>query len=240
MKKVFLKFNRIGETEDSCLSFWLKLFKNYQLYIVCDLFNVNDKIPKNLKKLTKGINVEFINSNYSLGDEYLHYVKSKKRAMASANFTCFDYIKDTDESFWIIDADDTYFIDPNFEILRKKLQNAESYLKEHELDGFSLDFYRNYNDTWTFGVCLLKSTINWKLIKDIKAEELQRYNLPGNGDSVFDVLGRLGKFKLKNFVIDNTQFRHVYNNFRKLPNSFYSWKDNKLWDMPLKSDVVVL
>lgn len=240
MKKVFLKYNRIGNIEETCLLFWLNLFENYQIYIVCDLFNVNDHVPENLQKLTKDITVKFINSNYALGNEYLHYAKSKKRKMASANLTCFDYVDSVDKSFWIIDADDTYFIDPDFEFLKRKFSEAELYLKENELDGFSLDFYRNYNDSWTFGVCLLNSSISWKKLKDIKPEELQKFNLPANGDSVFDVLGRLGKFNLKNFVIDNTQFCHVYNNFRNLPNDYYSWKDNKLWNMPLKSDVVVL
>lgn len=239
--KVFLKFNRIGDTEDICLSFWLELFKEYKIYIVCDLFNVKtDKIPDNLKNITKNYNVNFINSNYSLGNLFVPYLKSRKRNMASANLTCFEYLDTLDEFCWIIDADDTHFISPNWKLLREQFVNAEQYLKEKNLDAFSLDFYRNYNDTWTFGVCLLKSSIKWEQIKSITDKDLKRFGLPGNCDSVFDVLGRLGHLQLKNFVFNDTKFQHVYNNFKGLTDGIYYWNNGKLWNTPLKEDIIIL
>ena len=155
MTKVFLKFNRKGEIEEKCLSFWLKLFNNYKIYIVCDLFDVNkDPIPADLKKIIKNQPVIFINSNYSLGNEYVPYIKARKRNMASENLTCFEHIDSQDKFFWIIDADDTHFINPDWKTLIEKFHRAEKYLEEQNLDAFSLDFYRNFNGTWTFGVCL--------------------------------------------------------------------------------------
>jgi hypothetical protein len=239
--KVFLKFNRIGEMEDKCLSFWLKLFDDYKIYIVCDLFNIQkDKIPINLVNLIKDQNVTFVNSNYSLGNEYVSYIKARKRNMASANLTCFEYINRQDKFFWVIDADDTHFINPDWKILKEKFYNAEKYLEKENLDAFSLDFYRNFNGTWTFGVCLINSKIEWKKIKNITSEDLQKFNLPGNNDSVFDVLGRMGELKLKNFVIDRSTFQHVYNNFKGLENGVYYWEDGKLYDRQLFEDVVIL
>lgn len=241
MKKAFLKYNRIGIIEESCLSFWVNLFEDYKIYVVCDLFELNkDSIPDNLKKITEKQDVTFLNSNYSLGNEYVPYVKARKRNMASANLTCFEHIQLEDKCFWIIDADDTHFLDYDIDVLKKKFASAEIYLEKENLDGFSLDFYRNYNDTWTFGVCLLSSSINWKQIRDIEASDLQRFSLSGNCDSVFDVLGRMNKLKLKNFVFDQTKFQHVYNNFRGLTDGIYFWSDNKLWDTPLKPDVIIL
>ena len=50
MTKVFLKFNRKGEIEEKCLSFWLKLFAHYSNYFGRDLFSINqENIPINLK-----------------------------------------------------------------------------------------------------------------------------------------------------------------------------------------------
>lgn len=239
--KVFLKYNRIGTVEESCLSFWLEVFAQYEIYIVCDLFNVDkDSVPKNLKKLTNNINVTFINSDYSLGNQYVPYIKGRKRGMASANLTCFNYLESKDKFLWIIDADDTKFLDYDIDELRKKFVKAQKYLLDNNLDGFSLDFYRNYNDTWTFGVCVMSSKIEWKKIKDVTDKNLQSFKLPGNSDSVFDCLGRMGQLKLKNFVFDNHKFQHVYNNFRKLEKGIYSWSDKKLWNTPLKEDVIIL
>ena len=241
MTKVFLKFNRKGEIEEKCLSFWLKLFADYRIYIVCDLFDINkEDIQLNLKTIVKDKSVKFINSNYSLGNQYVYYIKSRKRNMASANFTFFEYIDTTDKFFWIIDADDTHFINPDWKILKEKFNAAENYLEKENLDAFSLDFYRNFNGSWTFGVCLLNSKIDWKKIKNVKDVDLQKFNLPGNSDSVFDVLGRMGEFNLKNFVFNHCTFQHVYNNFKGLKDGIYYWENGKLYDNPLCKDVVIL
>lgn len=241
MTKVFLKFNRKGEIEENCLSFWLKLFNSYKIYIVCDLFDVNkDPMPADLKKIIENRPVTFINSNYSLGNEYVPYIKARKRNMASANLTCFEHIDSRDKFFWVIDADDTHFINPDWKTLIEKFHRAEKYLEEQNLDAFSLDFYRNFNGTWTFGVCLINAKIEWQKIRTVKDVDLQKFNLPGNNDSVFDVLGRMGKFKLKNFVFDHSTFQHVYNNFKGLKDGIYYWENGKLYDNFLYEDVVVL
>lgn len=241
MTKVFLKFNRKGEREEQCLLFWLKLFSEYKIYIVCDLFDVKkDSVPTNLQNIVKDSNVTFINSDYSLGNEYVHYIKSRKRNMASANLTCFEYIDSHDKFFWIIDADDTHFLNPDWQVLKEKFVDAEKYLEKENLDAFSLDFYRNFNGTWTFGVCLLNSKINWKKIKNVRDIDLQKFNLPGNSDSVFDVLGRMGELKLKNFVFDHSTFQHIYNNFKGLQDGIYYWENGKLHDKFICDDVIII
>lgn len=239
--KVFLKFNRSDEFSYVCLLSWLEIFKNYQIYVVCDLFNAEkDSIPKELAGLVANRDVKFINTNYGLGDEYAPMCKARKRCMAAANLTCFDHISKKDKFLWIIDADDTMFLHKDYEYLKTKLSECEDILMSNNLDGFSLDFYREYNDTWTFGVCLLKSSIDWKKIKTVSGEELAKYDLPINGDSIFDILGRKGIFKLKNFVFNGVAFQHVINNFKKMNVGVYYWNDKKLWDMPLKDDVISL
>lgn len=239
--KAFLKFNRSDSFSKVCLLHWLEVFQEYEIFIVCDLFDVNkDMIPDYLQILTQGKTVKFINTDYSLGNEYAPMCKSRKRAMASANLVCFKHISPKDESFWIIDADDTMFLTKDYSYLKDRLKSAEQYLRDNSLDAFSLDFYREYNDTWTFGVCLMSSKINWQQIKSITGDDILKYNISLNCDSIFDILGRKGIFKLKNFVFNGMAFQHLVNNFRKMNVGVYYWNDKKLWDMPLKDDVVVL
>jgi hypothetical protein len=241
MTKVFLKFNRTESFALVCLVFWLELFKNYELFLVCDLFNpARDPIPDFLEPLLKNRNIKIINSDYSLGQKYAKMCKSRKQSMVSANLTCFNYLTKKDQQFWIIDADDTLFLHKDYDYIRSKLKQCEDLMMSESLDAFSLDFYREYNDTWTFGVCLLNAKINWQKVETITDADLLTYNMSLNGDSMFDILGRKGIFKLKNFVIEGIAFQHVVNNFRKMNVGVYYWKDRKLWDTPLKDDVISL
>lgn len=239
--KAFLKYNREEPFSKVCLLHWLELLNDYEIFIVCDLFNVKtESPPEYLSNFVKGKNVKFVNTDYSLGDEYASMCKSRKRAMASANLTCFKYATPADRCFWIVDADDTMFLTKDYPYLKEKFKLAEKFLLDESLDAFSLDFYREYNDTWTFGVCLVNSNMNWKLIKGVTGEDIVGLELSLNTDSIFDILGRKGIFKLKNFVFDRHAFQHVVNNFRKMNVGVYYWQDKKLWDTPLKDDIVIL
>lgn len=240
--KVFLKYNKTGPSALLCLHYWLELFAEYEVFINCDLFNVSkDPVPAELLRLISGRNVKVINSDYSTGNLYASQFKSKKRCMASANLTCWNYFNKSDDYFWVIDADDTMFLSKDFNLIRTKIKSAEAYAKQENLDGFSLNFYREFNDTWTFGVCLLKVNSPWQRIKEISAEELVQNNLPLNCDCLFDMLGRKGILKLKNFIFDNCGFQHLENKiYRSLPNGIYFWRDRKIWNTPIKPDVISL
>jgi hypothetical protein len=240
MPKVFLKFNRDTPISYVCLHYWLEIFSNYEIFVVCDLFDARDSIPKKLLNITVDKSVKFINTDYNLAKEYTPNFKSKKRKMASANLTCFSYLDKNDKFLWIIDADDTWFLTNDSNGIQGKIKCAEDYLIENSLDGFSLDFYREYNDSWTFGLCLLAANINWQQIKSVSNQEIEEYNLPLNGDSIFDVLGRTTRLKLKSFVFDGYGFQHIENNFPNLAGGIYFWKNKKLWDIPLKEDVIIL
>jgi len=239
MSKVFLKFNRTDSFSLVCLLHWLEVFKGHEIFIVCDLYNtVKDQIPYYLSSLILGKNIKVINSDYTLGDKYTPEFKARKRKMASANLTCFNYLTKKDKLFWIIDADDTIFLTKDYENLSARLHRAEDIMKQENLDGFSLDFYRSLNNTWTFGVCLLRSDINWQQVENIKKEDLDKENLVYNSDSIFDYLGGKGILKLKNFVFPGYGFQHIINNYPAMPAGIYFWNNKKVWDIPLKDDVI--
>ena len=239
--KVFLKFNRpIEKTYPlNCLRYWLETFKFHETYILTDLFDHKSSIPDFLKSILVDYKIKIINSDYSIGATYCQNMKKAKRNMASANMTPFKHIEGS-PAFWIIDADDTRFLSANMDDVREKLIKAEDYLLSNNLDAFSLDFYRNLNNGWTFGVCLINANCNWKQISNLTPEEIESTGMARNIDTAFHVLGQKKIFKIKNFVLDNEVFQHVANNYPEMPHGIYIWYKGKLWDKPLQSDVVVL
>jgi hypothetical protein len=236
--EVFLKCNRETLPSLICLDFWIKVFSDYKVTIICDLFDVTNSNPSSeLKKVARHIPI--INTDYSLSKPFGHLLKVERwHNVCSSNLTCFK--ANTSNNFWLIDADDTQFLTTNIGMIKEKVKRAEDYLIDGNLDGLSLDFYREHNDTWTFGVCLLDAKINCKKISEVRVQVLEELDLALNGDSIFDILGRKGVYKLKSFVFDEFAFQHVINNFPKLAAGIYWWKDRKLWDKPLKEDVISL
>lgn len=238
--KAFLKIHRTDPSSIICLRFWLELFKNYKTFILCDRYKPGvDPTPEYLKTVLIDYNVTVINSDYSIGETYCRNLKGAKRGMASANLTAFQHIN-KEENFWMIDADDTMFLTRDFDELREKLKKAEQYLTDNNLDGFSLDFYRNLNDGWTFGVCLLKGSMPWQLIKDVDMGPMTDKGFARNIDTAFDSMSKSGVIKLANFVFDRQAFQHQCNNYPDMPHGIYVWHRNKLWDVPLQPDVITL
>jgi len=240
--KVFLKFNRNDPSAYLCLQYWLELFQKYDTTIICDLYDtVTQTMPAKLSKAIHGYKVKIINTDYQ--QFIVPYFKSKKQKMASANYEAFR-LKESSDLIWIIDADDTMFLSTDYEGLRGRLKKAEQYLISNKLDGFSLDFYREYNDTWTFGVACFNSNLNWNKVKSVTADNIEHYNLPMNIDSMFDVLKRKNQLRLESFVFPGYAFQHLINNFRKLNVGVYFWsgaakgKPARLWDTPLHPEVI--
>jgi hypothetical protein len=238
--KAFLKINRNDPASILCLRHWFEVFKTYETFILCDLYDTKkDPVPDFLKTVLVDYEVQVINSDYSLGSTYFKCMKGAKHGMASANMTCFQHLGKS-KGFWIIDADDTMFLTRNYDLIREKLSLAEKYLFEKDLHGFSLDFYRNLNNCWTFGVCLLRADTPWQLIKDLSADEVSTTGLARNIDTAFQLLKNKGKLKLENFVFDRMAFQHSINNYPEMPHGIYCWHRGNLWDKPLQSDVVIL
>ena len=237
MKKVFLKFNRTDISALICLMHWLEIFKEYKIYIICDLFKEEEPLPPYLEKILSNVDYQIKNTNYSLRSMTDHiFTKSWKVNASCANLTCFEHLDKDDKFLWLIDADDTMFLTKDYDFIRNKFITIESILKSDDLDGISLDFYREAFDQWSFGVCLLNSKIDFTTLQTLPVPEEKTVNL----DSSFDVLRKLNKLKLKSFVIDDCGFQHLINKFPGLPGGIYYWKNKKLWDIPLKDDILIL
>jgi hypothetical protein len=232
----FLKINRTGPSSIACLRHWLEIFRNHNTYILCDwpqpwpqeLISAQQDYPQS----------KIISSDRSL-TEYCGALKGAKHGMASANLTGFTYSQNAD-AFWMIDADDTQFLTYDFDLIRQKVQRAEQVFQEQLYDAFSLDFYRNLNNGWTFGMALIRSSCPWQRMQELTGDELVAQGMARNIDTAFHVMGLKGILKIGNFVFDRLAFQHLYNNYPAMPHGIYNWHKGNLWDKPLQSDVIIL
>lgn len=234
--EVFLKFNRPDISAYLCLMSWIEIFRDYKITILCDCFTDKHPMPTFLFEYLN--NIEIKNTDYSLGRSFLdRFPKKKSRNQGSANLTAFHL--SLEKSFWLIDADDTIWLTRDFQAIKNKIQNAETYFYENNLDGFSLDFYRELNDIWTFGVCLVKKHLDFSKfdILDIESEN-KKHNT--NIDICFDLMRKNKEWKLESFIFDGLPFQHMINNFKDLPHGIYMWSEGRFDKFKLKKDIVIL
>jgi hypothetical protein len=235
--KAFFTFNRNDTTSLICLYNWLEIFKDYDVTLVCDLYDVaRQPKPSYLSNIPFSFKV--INTNYKLG-EILPF-KARKRMQASAKLTCFEQAR-SEGYFWMVDADDTMFLTRNLDLIREKLKRVEQLSLEKNLDGFSLDFYREtHHDHWSFGLSFLKSNISFDLFKQVTPEDTD--TIPGltkNLDSWFDVLRRRKILKLESYVFDNIPFQHNINPMSAPMHGIYLWNNRILNGVgSLREDVI--
>lgn len=229
VKKVFLKFNRPTMSALNCLNFWIDIFKDYEVTVITDLFNTVDE-PK--IDLLKDINLPFVNTDYSLSDFCKHLLGEYKWSkVAAVNFTCFNLAKGP---FWLIDADDSMFLDSNYNKIIEKIKKVEEIFFKEKYQGLSLDFYRETRiPQWSFGVALLDNSFDFSKIKSIDKKEVLEYG-SGTVDILFDILRKTGSYKLESFVFDDTFFHHhmFYKAKRRgiTPFGVYYWNNRKLWN----------
>jgi hypothetical protein len=237
IKKVFLKYNKDPRDNPAslrCLNFWLSLFEDRDVYIICDIFDSNLKFPKQFTNYTS---YKFLNSDYSLSNPINHLLESKRwKNVAASNLTCYE--KSKGEPFWLIDADDTMFITFDIALIKEKILLAEQYFLNNKLDGFSLDFYRTFKrDHWSFGVALLQNRSDLiSILCSTDFDFFRTLKLPFNLDALFDCNRRQGKLKLKSFIFDKIFFQHHLEQ-KCLPYGVYKWENQKLWDIPLNPEV---
>jgi hypothetical protein len=234
MTKVYLKFNNLDAMSITCLTFWIEFFKNdYELVLLCD------KDGGAVNKLVNNHDLKLYNTNYLLTAPYKKLFKTDKNInCAAVNLTIFEMAKN-DEWFWMIDADDTMFLTYNIKNLKEKIKKVEDLFLNSEMDGLSLDFYREFRDHWSFGVCLFRGTINYTKLIEIDVTEFKK--IPRNLDGCFDILRKNNTLKLQSFVLDETMFIHTKSfKLDYVPNGVYYWENKKVWNTPLNPEVIII
>lgn len=235
--EVFLKFNRPDISAYLCLMGWLEIFREYKITILCDCFTDKNPMPAFLLEFIDK-NIAIQNTDYSIGRTFLdRFPKKKSRNQGSANLTAFKLT--CADKFWLIDADDTMWLTRDFQSIKEKIHKAEYYFSAKKLDGFSLDFYRELNDIWTFGVCLVNKDLDFSEFDLLNIEEENKKHNT-NIDICFDLMRKNKKWKLESFVFDNIPFQHTINNFRELPHGIYMWHNKKFDKFHLKEDIIIL
>ena len=239
--EVFLKFNKDSMPSALCLRSWLEIFQGYPVRIISDLYDVATASPP--VEMAKVIGqARVINTDYELSKPFAHLLKVQRwHNVCASNLTCFR--ANQSEAFWLIDADDTQFLTEDVDMLRRKFVQAERYLRQNNLDGFSLDFYREIKkDHWSFGVVLFRAGLDLSPLSQITAEQLLSHSkgLILNFDSVLDYGRRTGQYRFQSFVFDHCYFQHWLEQ-NALPYGVYHWRNGKIWDtIDLRPDIVVI
>lgn len=238
MIDVFLKYNRDTFSSVLCLKRWIDIFEDHNITIVCDLFDENNTLPEEYKKFIPS-NIKIIKTDYSLSQPFTHLLKTSRwHRVAASNLVCWE--KSISQHFWIIDADDTIFLS-DVNLIKQKIKNCEKYFLSSNLDGISLDFYREIKkDHWSFGMVLFKKQIDLKKLATITPDDLSKHKgLILNLDSVFDYARRSNMLNLKSFVFDNCYFQHHLEQ-NCLPWGVYFWTQKSIWGtIPLKDDIAI-
>lgn len=235
--EVFLKFNRPDISSYLCLMSWIEIFHGYKIFIICDCFSTQKPMPNFLREYI-GDQITIVNTDYSIGRSFLdRFPKKKSRNQGSANLTAFSLA--TTETLWIIDADDTMWLTRDYHILKEKILRVELYLAKHRLDGLSLDFYRELNDIWTFGMCYVRKNLDFSKF-DLLDIELENKKHNTNIDICFDLMRKKSEWKLESFVFDGLPFQHLINNFKDLPHGIYMWANARFDKFELKKDILII
>lgn len=144
------------------------------------------------------------------------------------------YCMSTTEYFWLIDGDDTLF-HHSVDWIRERIKKVESIVNDY--DGLSLDFYRHTDhiEQWSLGVACLKQ-VHWSKFQTVTEKEILELNPHQkslNIDAIMDTLRRQKKLRLESFCFEDSHFTHC-------KHMSYHWKNRKLWNIPLKEDIIVL
>lgn len=239
--KAYLKFNKTDSVGYMCLISWLQIFKNHEIILVCDLFPASDKIPTPLKEILGHYqdSIKIINTNYMSSKMFDDLIPDPRyQKAAAANLTCFDDCQDS--YFWLVDADDTMFLTRNLQEITERLKSAENIIQQEKYDSLALDFYRMQNNTWSFGICLVKQSLNFAEIRNQLSNDSFTPKDTKCLDICFDKLRRQNKLNLRSFIIKNTSFIHYVHRTRNLPYTLYEWSDTQLNGKNLPEDFLKL
>lgn len=241
--KVYLKFNKTDSVGYMCLLSWLEIFHDYEIILVCDIFKVDSEpTPLFLDSVLKRTNkhIEIINTDYLLSEPFNDLIHDPRyQKAAAANLTCHKH-NTTDQIYWLVDADDTMVLSRNFDFVKKKFSEAENHFISNNLDSLALDFYRMQNDTWSFGICLMRSTLNFDYIRDKLSDKDFVPKDTRCLDICFDKLRRKDLLKLKTFIINDLSFIHYVHKTKNLPYYLYHWNNSKLNGISVPEDFIIL
>ncbi|MGZ4474496.1 MAG: hypothetical protein ACXVWW_02205 [Nocardioides sp.] len=229
----YLKINRRTTVTTRCLRFWAQTWAGTgaRVFLLCD-WDADDIaawVPAELE-------YEAVVPSSPRMAELLHdKVAPRWRNAGAAHMTSFEHAAAEGlEEFWGIDADDTLFLhDPA--MIRARLAGVEEWAHAHDVDTVSLDFYRTYENHWSFGVAFTRMSADYVgLVEALDPADMRAtiaaapagligrrkagsdVDVPRgidpqleNIDMVFDHLRLSGEAVLESFYLDDTFFMHA-------------------------------
>ena len=239
----YLKVNRDVEYTLSNLRAWIEAISclsNSKIFILSDNDSLDDKIEERILPDFSACDISMMES-----DRDTEELKTIAETVtiphwyncACSHLTTFFHSKQNGyNSFWNIDADDTFFC-VSKERLAEILINAQKYADDMQVGCFSLDMWtsRNRGFAWSFGVTYTSNNIDWvnTMLAHRNDPELNTH-FPGhtkNLDLYFTYLRDTQKeLNIGTFCVENLRFVHYGNDMYRNPigTGFFHWKDGYL------------
>ncbi len=236
----YLKANTLNNYTYNNIINWINIIapgKDSTVYLLCD----NEEIVRVLLEMNPDIK-ELVNVIQSERGELMFREIAQKTLADSwypagfAHLTTFLHAaRNGYESFWNIDADDTFF---SAEISESKqiLRSVESYAKEEGIHAFSFDMHvsRTGGAHWSFGITYIDNSVNWFNVIYRYLDEYQDMrkvfnNGTDNLDWYFTFLRNRAKVRLESFYVENMLFLHFRGDliYRVPPDGIFYWKDGR-------------
>ena len=238
----YLKVNRDIDDTLFCFQNWIDILNvmHRKFCILCD----NKKLEKKILK-----DITFYDTDFSFlkSKKYKKIVKEqridKKWINACfAHLTVFDVaVKESDNYFWNIDADDSFFVtDPKSAALI--LLRAEEYAEKKGLDAFSFDFWatKTAYKHWSFGITYTKPRKDWFLLLEknqINWNDYRNLTSVHNIDWVFSHLKNIAAVNLSSFYVDKLYFIHFGRFLGDIKNAFIAKWENGILSHLILSDI---
>ncbi len=239
----YLKINRDVEYTLNNLRAWLEsvaCVPESKVYILCDNETLGEKVKAAILPDFIELDVSMIRSDRDT-EELNSIAKGVTEPYwykcACSHLSTFFHSKTNGyDSFWNIDADDTFFC-VSRERLAEILTTVMRYADEKKLGLFSLDMWtsRNRGKVWSFGVTYTRNAIDWTdvMLSHIHDEAFSGF-MPGhtrNLDLYFTYLrDSIEGLGIGTFCVDNLRFVHYGNDMYRNPigSGFFHWKDGML------------
>ena len=240
----YLKINREKSYVLPNLMHWIDSIKqrnDSHIFIICD----NEELRRKVKRIiVEQSDIEIISSRFEseLLTEILGRVTlGKWEKVGCAHLTTFLHSYENNiESYWNIDADDTYVcLDPirvseMFEIVEEDSKKNNIVLNGLDM-WHSISKFEGWSDIphWSFGITYTDNSINWiSIIEEFSRSEeykiMQKKH--SNIDWFFTYITKASNLKIRSFYFNNMKFMHYYGDFFDYPHlgGFYHYTDHSI------------
>lgn len=240
----YLKVNTLNSYTYNNIINWINIVASEEgskVYLLCDDEEIISALYEAEPAIEKIVNVITSERDEPIFQEIAQKTLADKWFPAGyAHLTTFLHAaRNGYDSFWNVDADDTFFAAEIGES-KRILRSVERYAKEEKIHAISFDMHvsRTRGTHWSFGITYTDNRIDWFNVMYRYLDEYQdmRKTLEKDTDNLdwyFTFLRNRAKVRLESFYVENLMFAHFRGDliYRVPPDGIYYWKDGRYVSM---------